>query len=71
MRLMHDYVVAYTFSREGYLTPCIGTIQLFRKKKIKSFEDINDVTSYLTGQIDGASNLSVHNLIYLGRHWHK
>lgn len=71
MRLMHDYIISYAFDKKGCLTACTGTMQLSRKKKIKSFEDINDVIAYIAGRIDGASNLSVNNLIYLGRHWHK
>ena len=71
MKLMYDYIVSYIFDRKGYLTPCTGTIQISRKRKIKSFDDINDVIACITDRMDDASNLSVHNLIYLGRNWHK
>lgn len=40
---MYDYLVSYNFSKEGYLTPCRGTIQISLKKKIKTFEDINEL----------------------------
>lgn len=68
--LMYDYIVAYTFSRDGYLTQCTGTMQHSRKKKIKTFNDINELISEITSSIDGAHNLSIDNLILLGRNWH-
>ena len=64
----HAYLVAYQFQREGYFGPSFGTSQIYRNKKIKSFEDIDALSKYLTGRIDGASNLSIYNFIYLGRH---
>ena len=68
--LMYDYIVAYTFNRDGYLTPCTGTIQISRKKKIKTFGDINQLIDEITTKIDGAKNLSIDNLILLGRNRH-
>lgn len=65
--LMYDYIVAYTFSKDGYLTPCTGTMQYSTKKKIKTFNDVNELISMITSKIDGAKNLSVDNLILLGR----
>lgn len=67
---MYDYLVSYVFSKDGYLTPCSGTTQISRKTKIKTFEDLNEVRNYLTGSIDGAFNLSIHNFILLGRNKH-
>ena len=66
----YDYLVSYHFLRERYLTPCHGTIQISRKKKIKTFEDINELNKWVTDQIDGASNLSINNFILLGRNRH-
>lgn len=66
----YDYLVTYTFSKEGYLTPCTGNIQIFRKKKIKTFEDINELQKYITDLIEGATNLSINNFILLGRNKH-
>lgn len=71
MKLMYNYIISYSFNQKDSLIPHIGSAHLFRKKKIKSLEDINDVISCLKNENDGALNLAVHNLIYLGRHWHK
>lgn len=67
---MYDYIVAYTFSKDEYLTPCTGTMQHSRKKKIKTFDDINELIRVITDKIGGAKNLSIDNLILLGRNWH-
>lgn len=67
---MYDYLVAYIVSREGYLTPCYGTNQISRKKKIKTFEDINELNKLLADRIDGATTLSIYNFILLGRNKH-
>ena len=68
--LMYDYIVAYKFDRDGYIGPCSGTMQHSRKKKIKTFDDINELTSKITDRIEGAKNLSIYNLVLLGRNWH-
>ena len=67
---MYDYLVAYTFELDGYLTPSIGTIQISRQKKIKTFDDINELIDMITNRIDGAKHLSIYNLILLGRNRH-
>ena len=66
----YDYLVSYIFSAKGYLTPSTGTIKLSRNKKIKTFADIDEVTKYITSQIEGASNLAICNFILLGRNKH-
>ena len=68
--LMYDYIVYYTFSKDGYLTPCTGTMQYSIKKKIKTFDDVNELINIITNKIDGANNLSINNLILLGRNRH-
>ncbi len=67
---MYDYLVSYNFSAQGYLTHSTGTMQISRKKKIKTFEDINEVVKCITESIEGASNLSIYNFILLGRNKH-
>ena len=67
---MYDYLVSYNFAQEGYLTYSTGTMKLSRKKKIKTFEDIDDVSKFIASQIEGASNLTVYNFILLGRYKH-
>ena len=64
----YQYLISYNFQKEGCLGSCSGTSQIYRDKKIKSFEDINDLIKFLTERIEGASNLAVYNFIYLGRH---
>jgi hypothetical protein len=67
---MYDYLVSYNFSAAGYLTHCTGTMKLSRKKKIKTFEDIDEVNKFISESIEGASNLAVYNFILLGRNKH-
>ena len=67
---MYDYLVAYNFNAEGYLSYCSGTIQISRKKKINSFEELSSVRKFIEEQIPGASNVSIYNFILLGRNKH-
>lgn len=67
---MYDYLVAYHFSEEGYLTPSTGTIQISRKKKIKTFEDITALNKFIEERIEGAHNVAIYNIILLGRNKH-
>lgn len=68
---MYDYLVAYNFNRDEYLTMCAGTMQLSRKKKIDSFEELNSVTEFIAERIEGAKNVCVYNFVLLGRNKHK
>lgn len=67
---MYDYLVAYNFNMDGYLTASSGTIQVSRKNKINSFEEVKSLTEFITQQIPGAKNVSVYNFILLGRNKH-
>jgi hypothetical protein len=67
---MYDYLVAYQFTADGYLTASSGTMQISRKNKINSFEELNSVVKFITEQIPGAKNVSVYNFILLGRNKH-
>lgn len=67
---MYDYLVSYHFRADGYLGSSTGTTQLSRKKKIKTFEDINELNKFLTERIEGATNLTVYNFVLLGRNKH-
>lgn len=69
-RLMYDYLISYTFKGEGFITPCTGTIGISRKYKIKTFDDTKSVSDFITSQIEGASNLAINNIMYLGRNRH-
>ena len=67
---MYDYLVAYHFTQQGCLSFSTGTMQISRKKKIKTFEDIREVNKFITDSIEGASNVAVYNFILLGRYKH-
>lgn len=67
---MYDYLVAYNFSADDYLTYSTGTIQISRKKKINTFKELNKLTEFVTEQIPGAKNVSVYNFVLLGRNKH-
>lgn len=71
---MYDYLVYYTFSAEGYLTASTGTIQVSRKKKLNTFEEVNKLTEFvtecITKKVPGAKNVAINNFILLGRNKH-
>ena len=67
---MYDYLVSYTFNREGYLSQCGGDSCISRKKKIKTFDDISEVRKVLIESIPGSSNMCVNNIVFLGRNKH-
>jgi hypothetical protein len=66
----YDYLVSYHYSKSDCLSVCYGTVQIWRPKKIKTFEDINELNKYITEHVDGALNVSVYNFILLGRSKH-
>lgn len=61
------YLVSYWFLQEGFLTPSHGTSQIYRKNKIKTFDDINELNKFITDGIEGVSNLGIYNFILIGR----
>ena len=61
------YLVSYWFKRDDSISLYHGTTQLFRKNKIKTFEDINEINKFIQDGIDGALNLGTYNFILLGR----
>lgn len=67
---MYDYLVAYNFNADGYLSYSSGTIQISRKKKINTFEELASVRDFIAEQIPEAKNVSVYNFILLGRNKH-
>lgn len=67
---MYDYLIAYHFSRDGCLTPCYGSTLISRKKKIKTIEDINELTKFVENNVDSARNIGFYNIILLGRNKH-
>lgn len=67
---MYDYLVAYNFNADGYLTHSTGTMYISRKNKINSFEEVTSLVKFITEQIPGAKNVSIYNFILLGRNEH-
>ena len=66
----YDYLIVYSFEKDGVISPYNGSMQLSRTKKINSFEEVNSVTDFLTEQHEGAKNLMINNFIYLGKNRH-
>lgn len=66
----HDYLISYSFETDKALAPYNGSTQLSRIKKINSFEEVNSVTDFLTKQHEGAKNLIINNIMYLGKNYH-
>lgn len=70
MKFIYDYVISYACNKNGGLN--IGTVKIFRDRKIKTFDDVDVVTDIITGHLgEGATDVSIHNIIYLGRHLDK
>lgn len=67
----YDYLISFTFSKEGYLTPCSGTSSVSRVHKIDNHDEAESVRKFLEGEIDGAENLAITNIMYLGRNKHE
>lgn len=68
MKKKYQYLVTYVCQKEGYIGSCTVVSQLYRNKKIKSFDDINEVIKYLTDSDKTISNVVITNFILLGRH---
>jgi len=72
MKRTYDYLIAYRFDSDKYVGPGTGTMQLYRKNKIKTFEDINEVIELIkqNNKELNMRNVSIYNLILLGRNKH-
>lgn len=66
----YDYLIVYSFEKNEYLTPCKGSMRLARKNKIDSFKEVDDVISFITEQTEGAKNVIIDNIMYLGKNRH-
>lgn len=68
----YDYLIAYSFEKDEneITTHYNGSTQLSRKRKINSFEEIDSVIDFLTKQNEGAKNLIINNIMYLGKNRH-
>lgn len=69
--LMYDYLITYKFSCPGYLTASDGSIQLSRKHKIDSFDEVNKVIEFISNRLpEGSTNVAIYNIMFLGRNHH-
>lgn len=67
----YDYLISYTFVKEGYLTPCTGTMSISRLRKINNHDEASSVREFVESQIEGATNLGINNIMFLGRNRHE
>lgn len=65
---MYQYLVTYSCKKDDIFGACTVVSQIYRAKKIKSFDDINSLITYLTETNEGISNVGITNFILLGRH---
>ena len=68
---MYEYLVAFKFDQEGYLTQSEGTTRYTTPKKINNWEEIVTAQEVINRSLKSegikASNLSIYNFVYLGR----
>lgn len=65
MNKEYKYLIAYVFSKEGYLTTGTGNAKIIRTKKIESFEDVDEIAE----EIRTRNNLllvSIINIMPIG-----
>lgn len=66
----YDYLISYSFEKDGIIAPYNCSTQLSRTKKINSFEEVDSVIDFLTKRNEGAKNLIINNIMYLGKNRH-
>ena len=68
---MYEYLVAFKFDQEGYLTPSEGTTRYITPKKINNWKEIVTAQEVISCSLKSegikASNLSIYNFVYLRR----
>lgn len=67
---MYEYLVAFKFDQEGYLTPSEGTTRYITPKKINNWKEIVTAQEVISCSLKSegikASNLNIYNFVYLG-----
>lgn len=71
MQKWYDYLVSYSFEREGYITPGHGSIEVSRTSKINSFAAVKQVKELIQDSIPKSKNILINNIMYLGRNMHE
>lgn len=68
---MYEYLVAFKFNQEGYLTPSEGTTRYVTPTKIDKWEEIVKAQETISAAIESqgikVSNFNIYNFIYLGK----
>ena len=68
---MYEYLVAFKFDQEGYLTPSEGTTRYITPKKINNWKEIVTAQEVISCSLKSegikASYLSIYNFVYLRR----
>lgn len=68
---MYDYLISYTYEKDGYIGWCTGMTGISRIKKINNFDELRSAREYIENSIEGAKNLAINNIILLGRNKHE
>ena len=71
MQKWYDYLVSYSFEKDGYITPGRGTIEVSRTGKINSFNAVKQVKELIQNEVPGSKNILINNIMYLGRNIHE
>ena len=67
----YDYLITYSFNKEGYISQCRGMTYLSRLNKIDNFKEVDLVLDFLEERLEGAKNIVIENIMYLGRNEHE
>ena len=70
-RKMYDYIISYTYEKDGYIGWCTGMSGVSRVRKINNFEEFDSVRDFIQNSIEGAKNIAIQNIVLLGRNWHE
>lgn len=70
MQNWYDYLISYSFEKDGYITPGQGTMQVSRTGKINSFNAVEQVKKLIQDIVPGSKNILINNIMYLGRNKH-
>ena len=70
-RKWYDYIISYTYEKDGYSGWCTGMSGISRVKKINNFDEFDSVRDFIQNSIEGAKNLAIQNIVLLGRNRHE
>ena len=70
-RKWYDYLISYTYEKDGYLGWCTGMSGVSRVRKIDNFQELDSARDFIQNSIEGAKNLAIQNIVLLGRNRHE